>query len=288
MSSSNQNPPQFPLSFPSSQPLVTVSYPHAGFWVMELHNGEDSRLTKQMIDDAIRPALDVVEEHWNRNRASPLTTRNKKGSSGDGGDGALIIIGKRNQDKFFSNGFEYESVKGNPIFFTETANPLFARLLTFPIPTIAAINGHCFAAAMILALSCDYRIMTDGSRRHAWMCMNEIHFGAPWPLSFAAILNTKVSDPSVRRRIALEGHRFAPLEALTAGLVDRLASCGGTGVELGTENVLQEAMRLAKEVSALPKQGVWGSIKTFLYRDCLETVRLDARTHSILPPTARL
>ncbi|KAI6133520.1 ClpP/crotonase-like domain-containing protein [Pisolithus thermaeus] len=288
MSSSNQNLPQFPLSFPSSQPLVTLSYPHTGCWVMELHNGEDSRLTKQMIDDAIRPALDVVEEHWNRNRASPLTARNKKGSSGDGGDGALIIIGKRNQDKFFSNGFEYESVKGNPTFFTETANPLFARLLTFPIPTIAAINGHCFAAAMILALSCDYRIMTDGSRRHAWMCMNEIHFGAPWPLSFTAVLNAKVSNPSVRRRIALEGHRFTPLEALTAGLVDRLASCGGTGVELGTENVLREAMRLAKEVSALPKQGVWGSIKTFLYRECLETVRLEARTHSILPPAARL
>lgn len=289
MSSSNQNPLQFPLSFPSTQPLVTISHPHAGLWVMELHNGEDSRLTKRMIDDAIRPALDVVEEHWNRNKASSPTTWSKKGTSEDGGDGALIIIGKRNQDKFFSNGFEYESVKGNPIFFTETANPLFARLLTFPIPTIAAINGHCFAAGMMLALSCDYRIMTDGSRRRAWMCMNEIHFGAPWPLSFTAILNTKVSDPSVRRRVALEGHRFAPSEALTTGLVDRLASCGGPGAGLGTENVLQEAMKLAKEVSALPKRGVWGSIKTFLYRDCLEAIRLDARTtHSILPPTARL
>lgn len=27
---------------------------------------------------------------------------------------------------------------------------------------------------MILALSCDYRVMTDGSKRNAWMCMNEV------------------------------------------------------------------------------------------------------------------
>ena len=163
----------------------------------------------------------------------------------------------------------------------------------------------------MLALACDYRIMTDGSRRRAWVCMNEVctlsfcivifrlkglvmlffqvHFGAPWPLSFTAILNAKMSEPTVRRRIALEGHRFTPSEALTAGLVDRLASCSGTGTELGTENVLTEAMKFAKEVSVLPKTGVWGIIKTFLYRDCLESIGLDARTHSMLPSiTAKL
>lgn len=250
-----------------------------------MHNGVDSRLTKQMIDDALRPALDVIEQHWNENRHLDSTTLKKDMSTGHGGEGALIIVGKRDQDKFFSNGFEYESVKGNLAFFTETANPLFARLLTFPIPTIAAINGHCFAAGMMLALACDYRVMTDGSRRRAWLCMNEVHFGAPWPLSFTAILNAKVSEPTVRRRIALEGHRFTPSEALTTGLVDRIASCSGTGTELGTENVLTEAMKFAKEVSVLPKTGVWGTIKAFLYRDCLESVGLDARTDSILPST---
>jgi len=113
----------------------------------------------------------------------------------------------------------------------------------------------------------------------------QVHFGAPWPLSFTAILNAKVSEPIVRRRIALEGHRFTPSEALTTGLVDRIASCSGTGTELGTENVLTEAMKFAKEVSVLPKTGVWGTIKTFLYRDCLESVGLDTRTHSMLPST---
>jgi hypothetical protein len=59
-------------------------------------------------------------------------------------------VGKRNQDKFFSNGFVYEKVRANPGFLTgayitlalvtmlnvpyspDIANPLFARLLTYP------------------------------------------------------------------------------------------------------------------------------------------------------------
>jgi enoyl-CoA hydratase/carnithine racemase len=42
------------------------------------------------------------------------------------------------------------------------------------VPTIAAINGHAFAAGMMLSLAGDYRVMTDGSMRRAWMCMNEV------------------------------------------------------------------------------------------------------------------
>jgi hypothetical protein len=70
---------------------------------------------------------------------------------------------------------------------------MFYRLLTFPsefdrqtlsedasnnkveVPTIAAVNGHCFAGGMVVALSCDYRVMTDGVKRRAWMCMNEVN-----------------------------------------------------------------------------------------------------------------
>jgi enoyl-CoA hydratase/carnithine racemase len=48
-----------------------------------------------------------------------------------------------------------------------------------PVPTIAAINGHCFAGAFILALTCDYRVMTDGSKRNAWLCMNEVRPSPP-------------------------------------------------------------------------------------------------------------
>jgi Delta3-Delta2-enoyl-CoA isomerase len=140
------------------------------------------------------------------------------------------------------------------------------------VPTIAAVNGHCFAGGFILAMACDYRVMTDGSKRNAWMCMNEVsfnviscphllrvlspqvHFGAMWPLSMASIVRAKVGDGRVQRKIALEGHRFPPQEALSAGLVDHI-------VDGNTEAVLAKAVWLANSVGPIAKEGVWGIIK---------------------------
>ena len=67
--------------------------------MIELHNGADSRLTQALIQRGLLPALDQVERHWRDNwRAG----REKKDDSLC--KGALIIVGNRKQDKFFSNG----------------------------------------------------------------------------------------------------------------------------------------------------------------------------------------
>ncbi|KAI4527055.1 ClpP/crotonase [Schizophyllum commune Loenen D] len=247
----------FPLSLPANAPLVTLTRPKEALWVLELHNGQDARLNVELIDGGIKPALDAVEKDWRAQWRTQKTDKTK-------GKGALIIVGKRDQDKFFSNGLDYERALANPNFFIHTLHPLFVRLLSFPIPVIAAINGHCFAGGFMLSLACDYRVMTDGLKRNAWISMNEIHFGAPWPHAFAAILRAKVGDPHVRRRVALEGQRFTPQEALKAKLIDRIAN-GGT-----TADVLAAAEKLADEVSPLAKSGAWGLIKEELYYDALK------------------
>jgi len=256
----------YPLKFPvgATEPILTVTKPKSSLWVIELHNGQDNRLTTLMIDGAIKPALDAVENDWHEQWARAQQVKGKVGA-----EGALVIVGKRGQDKFFSNGFDFPSIVGDPTFFPETFNPLIARLLTFPIPTIAAINGHCFAAGIILCLACDYRIMTDGSKRNAWLCMNEIHFGAIWPLSFTALFGAKVSDSRLHRKVALEGHRFTPQEALEAGFVDHL-------VNGNTAAVLAKAEQVAESVSHLAKEGVWGGIKSNLYRAPLEMITRDS------------
>jgi len=71
-------------------------------WVIELHNGVHNVLALTFVNDAIRPALDVVEEEWRQS----LKAAKAKGepAAPDEGNGAVIIIGKRDQNKFFSNG----------------------------------------------------------------------------------------------------------------------------------------------------------------------------------------
>jgi enoyl-CoA hydratase/carnithine racemase len=67
-------------------------------------------------------------------------------------------------------------------------------------------------------------------------------------------LRTKVGDPLLHRKIALEGHQFSPKEALEAGLMDAVVSGG-------TEAVIEKAMEIAESKAPLAKTGVFGLIK---------------------------
>ncbi|KAJ7650663.1 ClpP/crotonase-like domain-containing protein [Roridomyces roridus] len=255
----------YPLSFPAEKPLVTLTHPKDTLWVLELHNGQDNRLTPTLIEHAIKPALNAVEGHWREQWRAVQSSKDKSA-----GNGALIIVGRKDQDKFFSNGLDLSLVPPNGNFFPEIYNPLLERLLKFPIPTICAINGHCFAGGFMLSLACDYRVMIDGSKRNAWLCMNEVDFGAVWPHSFAGVLSAKITNAQVRRKIALEGHRFTPTEALDSGIVDALG--GGT-----TATVLAKAEELALTVGVKAQGGVWGLIKNDIYWDALQGTKRDPR-----------
>ena len=65
----------------------------------------------------------------------------------------------------------------------------------------------------------------------------------------------KVVDANLNRKIALEGHRFTPKEALEAGLVDQIVPGDSA------EAVLHGARKLAESVESLAKGGAWGLIK---------------------------
>ncbi|KZT12957.1 ClpP/crotonase [Laetiporus sulphureus 93-53] len=268
----------YTLSFPSDRPLVTVTHPTTTAWVIEMHHGEDNRFTEAFVSNALMPALDAVERDWREGWRSARAAKDK-----EGGKGFLVITGKRNQNKFFSNGLDFDNLAKDPNFpinfFPLVMNPFYRRVLTFPIPTVAAINGHCFAAAMILSLCCDYRVMTDGSSRNAWVCMNEVHFGAGWPLAIAAVVRAKVSDARTHRKIALEGYRFTPQEAVEAGFIDHL-------VKGDSEAIIAKAMEVGDSASGMARMGAWGVIKRDLYRDVLEASARDILQANVLSEDA--
>jgi len=254
----------YPIHFPGDSPLLTLTHPSTSVWVIELHHGEDNRLTEHFIQKAIMPALDRVEAAWEKALDTAKANKDK-----EGGKGALVIVGKRSQNKFFSNGFDYPQVLKNPNFIPNTYNALMARLISYPIPTVAAVNGHVFAAGFVTALTCDYRVITSDKQRRVWGCMNEVHFGAgPLPHSFSALLNHKVKDLRVMRKLVLEGHRFTPSELLGAGLIDEI-------VDGGSEAVLARACEIAEQWSGNARASAWGLIRDGLHRAVLEGASLD-------------
>jgi hypothetical protein len=81
--------------------VFLVSSAEPTIWVLELHNGQDSRITASLIRDAFMPALDAVERDWRAARRGKDIAKEKDMSVGAG---ALVIVGNKSQDKFFSNG----------------------------------------------------------------------------------------------------------------------------------------------------------------------------------------
>ncbi|KAG8739094.1 hypothetical protein FRC11_000925 [Ceratobasidium sp. 423] len=262
--------PSYPITFPRTlaageNAMATLTHPTPAIWVLRLHSGPDNRLTNRMCLDVLIPAFDVVESEW---RSVWRTAKRDKTGVKEGAEGGFVITGTG--DKFFSNGLDYQSAISQPGFMTGELGhisvetrvmdlsigvlyPVVSRLLGFPIPTVAALNGHTFAGGYLLALACDYRVMTSGK---AWACFNEIHFGAPLPPAFAALIRVKLghTNPALMRKTVLEGYRFTPKELLDAEVVDAV-------VDGGNEKVLERAIALATAMSGNARGGAWGLIK---------------------------
>jgi len=69
--------------------VAIIRHPSPALWELEMRNGQDNRLTAQFIRECLTKGLDIVEKDW---RNTPNTP------------GALIISGRQDQQKFFSNG----------------------------------------------------------------------------------------------------------------------------------------------------------------------------------------
>ncbi len=131
------------------------------------------------------------------------------------GPRALVWTGA---GKFFSNGLDLARFAGDPNEMRATLDELhrtLARLFLFPAYTVAALNGHTFAAGALFSCGFDYRVMR--ADRGYW-CMNEVDIGLALDERLAAILFARLPRAVVVDAI-VTGHRFTGPEASAAGIV---------------------------------------------------------------------
>ncbi|MBJ7452040.1 MAG: enoyl-CoA hydratase/isomerase family protein, partial [Blastococcus sp.] len=82
--------------------------------------------------------------------------------------------------KFFSNGLDLDWLAGHEAErggYVSGVQHLLARVLALPLPTVAAIQGHAFAAGAMLTLSHDVRVMR--ADRGFW-CLPEVDIQIPF------------------------------------------------------------------------------------------------------------
>jgi enoyl-CoA hydratase/carnithine racemase len=125
--------------------------------------------------------------------------------------------------KFFPNGLDLDCLMAHPeqtVEYVTDVHELFATMLELPCVTVAAIQGHAFAAGAMLTLACDFRVMrTD---RGYW-CLPEVDIQIPFTPGMNALIRARLT-PQTAHRAMTTAHRFGAPTALAAGIVDETAA----------------------------------------------------------------
>ncbi|PBC35370.1 enoyl-CoA hydratase [Rhodococcus sp. ACS1] len=156
--------------------------------------------------------------------------------------------------KFYSYGLDLDWMTGNADQvegYFKRAQELFSRILTFPMPTIAAINGHAFGAGAMLAIAHDYRVMRAD---RGYFCFPEVDVHVPFTPGMAALIQAK-STPAAAITAMTTGHRYGGAEAHTVGYVYDTAD---------EEHLVETAIDLVRPLSG-KDPGTLGAIKSTMF-----------------------
>ncbi len=172
---------------------------------------------------------------------------------------ALVTIGG---GKFYSNGLDLEwlmSHSDQAPQYVQDVQELFARVLTFPVPTVAAVNGHAFGAGAMLAMAHDFRVMRAD---RGYFCFPEADINIPFTPGMAALIQGKLT-PAAAIASMTTGRRFAGPAARELGLVDDVADEAG---------LLEQASGLVRELAGKDR-GTIGAIKGTMFAPAVAALR---------------
>jgi len=93
---------------------------------------------------------------------------------------------------------------------------VLARIMRLPMSTVAAVQGHAFAAGAMLALAHDVRVMRSD---RGYFCLPEIDLGLSFSDGFAAIIQAKLAQPALHR-LAVLGERLDAPTGVDLGFID--------------------------------------------------------------------
>lgn len=178
--------------------MPTLEY-HDKIAVLDL-GGDENRFSPDFLDE-VNAHLDTV--------------------LADGAQGLLTTA----SGKFYSNGLDLDWLGANADraqWYVGRVQALFARVLTLPVPTAAALPGHAFGAGAMLAIAHDYRVMRAD---RGYFCFPEVDIRIPFTPGMAALIQAKLTPKSAVAAMTT-GRRYGGEAAAEADIVDAAAPEG--------------------------------------------------------------
>jgi enoyl-CoA hydratase/carnithine racemase len=128
---------------------------------------------------------------------------------------ALVTTGA---DRFYSNGLDLDWLLSTEVDmrdYVADVERLFARLLAAPYITVAALNGHTFAAGAMLAMCHDFRVMRID---RGFFCLPEVDIKIPLTPGMNALMTSTLPRVTARE-VLVTGRRFGGEEAAARDIV---------------------------------------------------------------------
>lgn len=173
----------------------------------------------------------------------------------EAGAGPKVLI-TTGSGKHYSNGLDVDWMAGKDsadvVAYVNSVERVLGRILTFPAPTVAAVNGHAFGAGAFSLIAHDHVVMRED---RGFVCWPEVHLGMGFSSGLLAMIE-RLLPPPVARDVIVTGHRYGATEAVEVGLVDRAVP-------------LDELLTAAAEIGgplAATAEGSIGLIKSQLHR----------------------
>jgi enoyl-CoA hydratase/carnithine racemase len=180
---------------------------------------------------------------------------------------ALILTS--NDEKNFSQGIDVmwitdlmQKNEHQPVIdFINEMDMVFKKLLLYPAPVIAAINGHAFGNGSILSCACDFRFMRSD---RGFFCFPEVNIGIPFRWGMNAFVK-KAIPLHVLSQMQFTGNRYTASELEKHSII--LKACANQ------EDLMASAIAFAKTLQK--KRGILGEMKKRLYNDIIKILDSD-------------
>lgn len=148
------------------------------------------------------------------------------------------------------------------------ANEIFKRILLFPMPVIAAINGHAFGDGSIMACCCDFRFMKADK---GFFCFPEVDIDIPFLPGMLAML--KKAFPYYKMEEAVfSGKRMGARELEEHHIIVKASA--------NEDELMRDTLAFARTFTK--KRPIFGELKKRMHKHIIDlmekedTVLIDA------------
>lgn len=189
---------------------------------------------------------------------------------------AAVLVVTSSHEKIWSNGIDLDWLmpaieKEGPELMSKFRVEMYGfmkRMLTFPMITIAAINGHAFAGGAFLAFSHDFRFMRSD---RGWICLPEIDLGMPLGPVFTALTRRAV-PLYMLEEMQYTGLRLTADECLQHHIIKKACHI---------DNLMDEVLAFAKTINKDRK--ILHQMKLDTLKDTIEIIdeRVGSLAHEI-------